>query len=44
MGKQARSGEDQFWAWRNSKCLNDRVSACDRTFNRAIIKRITLKF
>jgi hypothetical protein len=41
VGKQARSVEDQLRSWRDAKRLNDRVNACQRAFDRVLIKRIT---
>ena len=41
--KQARPTEDQFGVGRYSKRLNDRIPARERTFNRALIKRITFQ-
>ena len=43
-GKQARSAEDQLRGRRDAKRLNDRVNACQRTFDRVLIKRITIQF
>jgi hypothetical protein len=41
--EQARSAEDQFRRRRNAKRLNDRINACERTFDRVLIKRITIE-
>ena len=41
--KQARSAEDHLRSWRDAKRLNDRVNACQRTFDRVLIKCITIQ-
>ena len=33
-----------LWGRRDTKRLNDRVNACQRTFDRVLIKRITFQF
>jgi hypothetical protein len=42
--EQARSAEDQLRRRRNTKRLNDRGNACQRTFDHMLVKRIAIQF
>ena len=42
--KQARPVENVFAIWRYSKRLNDRVRPRQRSFDRPLIKRISVQF